>query len=242
MRILVISDIHANLPALQAVLANAPEHDAIWNLGDTVGYGSQPNECLDLLVEAGANPSLVGNHDLAAVGLLPIGWFNVFAAQAAGWTTMQLTEANRFLIRSSYTSETLGDFYLVHGSPRDPARAYVQTLDDALDALGAVAAKYVLCGHTHVPMLAELVPGARPVARSVEAGVPYSIAGMRALVNPGSIGQPRDGDPRAAFVLLDTDAMTVTWHRVSYDVRAAQRGILDAGLPRELATRLERGR
>lgn len=242
MRILVVSDIHANLPALEAVIAKAPSHEAIWNLGDTAGYGAQPNECLDLIAELGAYPSLVGNHDLAAVGLLPIGWFNVYAAQAAAWTTMQLTEENRFRIRSSFTSESIGEFFLVHGSPRDPAREYVQTLDDAVDSLGAVAAKWVLCGHTHVPMLAEMAPGARPVLRSIEPEVPYSVAGMRALINPGSTGQPRDGDPRASVVLLDTDASTVTWHRIPYDVQASQRAILAAGLPRELATRLERGR
>ncbi len=242
MRILVISDVHANLPALEAVLARAPSYDAIWNLGDTVGYGASPNECLDLLTETGANPSLVGNHDLAAVGLLPIGWFNVYAAQAAGWTTMQLTEENRFRIRSGFTSESIGEWFLVHGSPRDPARDYVQTVDDAVDALGAVAARFVLCGHTHVPMLVELRPGSPANARTVEPGTPYSLAGTRALINPGSVGQPRDRDPRASVVLLDTDTHHVTWHRIAYDIAAAQRAILTAGLPGELAKRLERGR
>lgn len=242
MKILVLSDIHANLPALEAVISAAPAYDAIWNLGDTVGYGAQPNECLDLVSKLGAAPSLVGNHDLAAVGLIPIGWFNVYAAQAAGWTSLQLTEANRFRIRSGFTSESAGDFYLVHGSPRDQARDYVQTLDDAVSSLGAVSARYVLCGHTHVPMLAELVPGQPPHLRPIKPGVPYSIAGMRALINPGSVGQPRDGDPRASVILLDTDALTVTWLRFPYNVGAAQRSIVEAGLPQELASRLERGR
>ncbi|HET9660539.1 MAG TPA: metallophosphoesterase family protein [Thermomicrobiales bacterium] len=242
MKILVLSDVHANLPALESALASAPVHDAIWSLGDTVGYGANPNECLDLLAGAGAEPALVGNHDLAAVGLLPIGWFNVFAAQAAGWTSMQLTEENRFRIRSSFTSASVGEHYLVHGSPRDPARDYVQTLDDATDALGAVAARVVFCGHTHVPMLVELQSGGASHMRTVEPGVPYSLAGMRALINPGSVGQPRDHDPRASVVLLDTDSQRVTWHRFRYDVVAAQRAILDAGLPAELAKRLERGR
>lgn len=242
MKILVLSDVHANLPALEAVLASAPAHDAIWNLGDTVGYGANPNECLDLLGSVGADPYLVGNHDLAAVGLLPIGWFNVYAAQAAGWTSMQLTEENRFRIRSSFTSESIGEYFLVHGSPRDPARDYVQTLDDAVDSLGAVAARVVFCGHTHVPMLAEISPGDQPKLRSIEPGAPYSLSGMRALVNPGSVGQPRDRDPRASVVLFDTNTQQVTWHRVQYDVATAQRAIASAGLPRELAKRLESGR
>lgn len=242
MRILVVSDVHGNLPALRAVLDAAPAHDALWSLGDTVGYGGSPNECLDLLAEAGADPALVGNHDLAAVGLLPIGWFNVYAAQAADWTSMQLTEENRFRIRSGFTTATIGSFYLVHGSPRDPARDYVQTLDDALDALGAVAERSILCGHTHVPMLAEIRPGVAPTLHRIEPGVAYPIGGMRALINPGSVGQPRDGDPRASSLLLDTEAQTVTWWRRAYDLQAAQRAILDAGLPRELAIRLERGR
>jgi len=242
MRILVISDIHANLPALEAVLDGAPAHDAIWNLGDTVGYGAHPNECLDLVINTGVNPSLVGNHDLAAVGLLPIKWFNVFAATAAGWTSAQLTAENTFRIRASYTSESVGKFHLVHGSPRDPARDYVQTLDDAADSLGAVAAQFVLCGHTHVPMLAELDPASGPRLIRVEPGTEYSLAGKRALLNPGSVGQPRDSDPRAAAMLLDSDALTATWLRVPYDIERAQAAILDAGLPKELATRLARGR
>ncbi len=242
MRILVVSDVHGNLPALRSVLDSAPDHDALWNLGDTVGYGANPNECLDLLAAAGADPALVGNHDLAAVGLLPIGWFNMYAAQAAGWTSMQLTEENRFRIRSSFTSATVGDVYLVHGSPDDPARDYVQTLDDAVNALGSVAARHVFCGHTHVPMLAQIVSGSGPVLRRIDPGVPWSLAGTRSLVNPGSVGQPRDGDSRASSLLLDTDAQTVTWLRRAYDIGAAQRAIRTAGLPIELASRLDRGR
>jgi predicted phosphodiesterase len=242
MRILVVSDVHANLPALQSVLDAAPEHDALWSLGDTVGYGAHPNECLDLLVAAGADPALVGNHDLAAVGLLPLGWFNNLAAQAAGWTSMQLTEENRFRIRSSFTSISVGHFFLVHGSPMDPARDYVQTLDDAEASLGAVAVPIVLCGHTHMPMLVELAPGRSPGMIDVEPGVAYSFGGCRALINPGSVGQPRNGDPRASALLLDTNDETAIWLRVAYDVEAAQRAILAAGLPRDLATRLSRGR
>ena len=242
MRILVLSDVHANLPALDAVLNGAPAYDAIWNLGDTVGYGANPNECLERLTDAGMNRTLVGNHDLAAVGLMPIKWFNVHAATAAAWTSAQLTEENKFRIRSSYTSESIGQFYLVHGSPRDPARDYVQSLDDAVNALTAVAAAFVLCGHTHVPMLAELGPVEDPRLVRVEPGRDYSLNGKRTLLNPGSVGQPRDGDPRAATLLLDTDGPTARWIRTAYDVEQAQRAILTEGLPKELAARLARGR
>jgi diadenosine tetraphosphatase ApaH/serine/threonine PP2A family protein phosphatase len=242
MRVLVVSDVHGNLPAIEAVLDGAPDHDAIWNLGDTVGYGAHPNECIALLHEAGAHPSLVGNHDLAAVGLLPIKWFNAYAATAAGWTMTQLTEANRFRIRSSYTTESVGSFLLVHASPRDPARDYVQSLDDAVDSLGAVPEQFVLCGHTHVPMLAEIDPGTGSSLAQIEPDVTYSFGGKRALLNPGSVGQPRDGDPRAAALLLETDGQTATWIRFRYDVERAQRAIREAGLPKELAARLSRGR
>jgi diadenosine tetraphosphatase ApaH/serine/threonine PP2A family protein phosphatase len=242
MRILVVSDVHANLPALEAVLNGAPEHDAIWNLGDTVGYGAHPNESLELLDAVGAHPFLVGNHDLAAVELLPIKWFNANAATAARWTSNQLTDENRFRIRTSFTSEVAGAFYLVHGSPRDPARDYVQSLDDAVDSLGAVAERFVLCGHTHVPMLAEIDPEIGANLVRVVPETTYSLQGKRALLNPGSIGQPRDGDARASALLLDTEGLTATWIRVPYDIEHAQRAILDAGLPKELATRLSRGR
>ncbi len=242
MKVLVLSDVHANLPALEAVLEAAPPHDALWSLGDAVGYGANPNECIHRLMQAGANPALVGNHDLAAVGLMPIKWFNAHAATAAGWTSMQLTDENRFLIRASFTSESLGQFLLVHGSPRDPARDYVLSLDDAVDSLKAVAAQFVLCGHTHVPMLAELAPevGARLV--EIEPGTEYFLSGKRALMNPGSVGQPRDGDARASMLLLDTGDLSATWLRVPYDIERAQRAILTAGLPKELALRLARGR
>lgn len=242
MRILVLADVHANLPALEAMLAGAPEHDAIWNLGDTTGYGARPNECLDLLAQVGAQPSLVGNHDLAAVGLLPIKWFNVFAATAAGWTSTQLTDENIFRIRSSYTSESVGPYFLVHGSPKDPARDYVQSLDDAADALGAVAAPYIMCGHTHVPMLAQTTGANSLELVNILENIAYPLGGKRALLNPGSVGQPRDGDPRSSALLLNTDALSATWFRVPYDVERAQREITDAGLPKELANRLARGR
>jgi predicted phosphodiesterase len=242
MRILVLSDVHANLPALEAVLAAAPAHDAIWNLGDTVGYGAQPNECMDRLVEAGAAPSLAGNHDLAAVGLLPIKWFNAYAATAAGWTSLQLTSENVLRIRQSFTSETIGKYYLVHGAPRDPARSYVQTLQDAVDAIEAVDAQVVLCGHTHVPMLVEIESFEGPRGLSIDANVPYFLQGKRCLLNPGSVGQPRDGDPRASAIFLDTDSETATWIRVPYDIEQAQVLILAAGLPSQLATRLQTGR
>lgn len=242
MRILVVADIHANLPALEAVLEAAPPFDALWNLGDTVGYGASPNECLDRVFEIGAAPILAGNHDLAAVGLLPIKWFNIYAATAAGWTSVQLSETNQFRIRSSTSFETSGQFYLVHGSPRDPARDYVQTLHDAADSLRAVSSRFVLCGHTHVPMLVTIEAGSEPQLVELHPGETHRLTGMRALLNPGSVGQPRDGDARAAALLLDTDGESAIWLRFPYDVERAQRAILDAGLPRELAMRLARGR
>lgn len=242
MRILVISDVHANLAALEAVLDSAPVHDAVWSLGDTVGYGAQPNECIDRLAESGASPSLVGNHDLAAVGLMPIKWFNAYAAAAATWTSAQLTAENRFRIRSGFTSESVGQFYLVHGSPRDPARDYVLTQEDAVMSLGAVAAQVILCGHTHVPMLVEVDPVTGPQWIRIERDTPYRLGGKRSLLNPGSVGQPRDGDSRAAALVLDTDELTASWVRIAYDIERTKRSILAEGLPGELAARLSYGK
>lgn len=242
MKILVVSDIHGNLPALESVLSAAVPYDTIWNLGDTVGYGAHPNECLETVEAAGATVKLAGNHDLAAVGLLPIKWFNVFAAQAIGWTTLRLSEANRLEIRSSQSEQRVGQWLLIHGSPQDAASDYIQTLDDAERALRSVEDQYILCGHTHVPMLVEQLPGERPRRVAIELGRPYRLAGRRAVLNPGSIGQPRDGDPRASAMVIDSLERTATWLRVSYDVESAAAAIRSEGLPAALADRLFRGR
>jgi predicted phosphodiesterase len=240
MRVAVISDVHANYHALQAVLrdVDADGVDAIWCLGDTVGYGPRPNECCDAVQERSEH-SLVGNHDLVVLGELNVGDFNDEAAAAARWTADVLTaEAHDFLERL----EPLGHLHgvdLFHASARDPVWEYVLTEEAARATLELAKAPLVLVGHSHVALAiahdgGEIVGGLAPRGTEVE------LEG-RWLLNPGSVGQPRDGDPRAAWLLLDLGRSRAVFHRVPYPVRRTQDEMRARGLPETLASRLERG-
>jgi diadenosine tetraphosphatase ApaH/serine/threonine PP2A family protein phosphatase len=225
MKVLVISDVHANLVALDAVLADAGEVDAIWNLGDTVGYGPKPRECLDKMVDLFANPVLVGNHDLAA-----------------RWTSLQLGMDHRAYLNALPAVTLAGAYTLAHGSPRSPVWEYITTPQNATENFGFFDTDVCFIGHTHVAMgaiLREEGPMAE-VFPLVDGQVIDLLAG-RHLVNPGSVGQPRDRDPRAAYAILDTDLGSLTAHRVEYDIAATQRQMAMANLPDVLVTRLSHG-
>lgn len=251
MRILLISDIHANLEALDACLAAAPPYDAVANLGDIVGYGASPNEVVDKARELGTI-FVRGNHDKAATGLMELDDFNPMAAAAAIWTNNELREENFEWLRAlPHGPVQLPDFpqvQLVHGSPNDEDE-YVVSLGDALAPLITLTAPLTFFGHTHLQggffANGTSADGFRPEYRTV--GKAESVALQlkpenRYLINPGSVGQPRDGDWRAAFGLYDTEAQVVHFHRTPYNLKSAQDRIFDAKLPPRLATRLAAGR
>jgi diadenosine tetraphosphatase ApaH/serine/threonine PP2A family protein phosphatase len=240
-RVAVISDIHANGQALQAVLADVDGSrvDELWCLGDVVGYGPDPNGCCAIVRERAAL-CLVGNHDLAALGAVGTEDFNAEAAAATEWTRAQLDDESRAFLSGLEPQGARDGVELFHASPLDPVWDYVLTYQGALLALEATTAPLVLVGHTHVPIAMALEGGAAGGGHAV-AGTVTELGGTRRLLNPGSVGQPRDGDPRAAWLLLDLDAGTAGFRRVGYPVAETQAAMHAAGLPPALAQRLEHG-
>ena len=241
MRIAVISDIHANLHALDAVLA-AVDREApaeLWCLGDVVGYGPRPNECCER-VRARAARALVGNHDLAVLGELDIGDFTADAAAAAEWSRTVLTPEAREFLSSLRPQATAHGVELYHGSARDPVWEYVLDGWTALATLELASADLVLVGHSHVALQIALRDGALGGGLA-PGGTQLELAGARWVLNPGSVGQPRDGDADAAWLLLDLDERRAEFRRTPYDVEGTQREIREAGLPDALAARLRSG-
>jgi predicted phosphodiesterase len=250
-RILLLSDIHANLEALDASLAAAPSYDAVVNLGDIVGYGASPNEVTER--SRGLGKTFVrGNHDKAATGVMELDDFNPMAAAAAIWTRSELTLENLDWLRSLPHGPVLlpefPDVQLVHGSPTDEDE-YVVSLGDALAPLITLTMPLTFFGHTHLQggffANGSSADGFRPEYRTV--GQAESVAlqlksSARYLINPGSVGQPRDGDWRAAFALYDTETQVVYFHRTPYNLKSAQDRIFAANLPPRLAIRLAAGR
>ena len=243
MRVAVISDVHANLYALEAVLGeiDREQPERIWCLGDTVGYGPRPNECC-ALVEERSDLVLVGNHDLVALGSADVALeeFNPEAAAASIWTGEQLTEESRTFLEGLEATAAPEGAQLFHGSPRDPVWDYVLTELVALESLMMTEAPLVLVGHSHVATALKLH------AESLQGGqAPNGFEAQldegRWLLNPGSVGQPRDGDPDAAFLELDLGARRARFRRVAYPVERTQKEIRERGLPDSLAERLAHG-
>jgi diadenosine tetraphosphatase ApaH/serine/threonine PP2A family protein phosphatase len=240
LRAAVISDIHGNLYALQAVLdALDDAADEIWCLGDVVGYGPRPNPCCTLVRERAA-VGLAGNHDLGVLGTLDLDEFSFDAAFSARWTRGVLTEESRSYLAALPSQARADHAELFHGSPSDPVWDYVLTMEGALDALERTEAPVVLVGHSHAALAiglddVRLEGGLAPDGREID------LSHGRWLLNPGSVGQPRDGDPRAAFLLLDFDAQRARFHRVPYPVERTQAEIRERNLPDALAERLAHG-
>ncbi|MEO5965389.1 MAG: metallophosphoesterase family protein [Candidatus Limnocylindrales bacterium] len=239
MRVAVLSDIHANLAALDAVLAAVPSVDEVWQLGDVVGYGPDPDAVVARLRDVGAK-GVRGNHDAAAIGALEIESFNVDARRAMEWTRAAIGEDTRAWLAALPERLEREDFTLVHGSPRDPIWEYVTSTPVARAGIAAMDTTSGLHGHTHVPV-AYLEHDGTLETMSPGAGSRITLDGHRALLNPGSVGQPRDGIPAASWLLLDTDAGAATWHRTAYDVAGVQRAMAAAGLPERLVARLAFG-
>ena len=240
MRYAVLSDIHANLEALQAVLADAaPRTDALVCLGDLVGYGADPAACIEL-VAARAEAIVSGNHEHAVAGLIDLDWFNAYARAAAEWTRARVDDDHRAYLASLPLVAQLGDATLVHASPDRPDEwEYLLTAQDGFDAFGAFTTRLCFVGHSHLAgawSLGSSGPEHRPGAVDLELE-----RGRRYLVNVGSVGQPRDRDPRAAYAIWDVERGTIAVRRVVYDVATARDKILRGGLPRFLADRLAWG-
>ena len=238
MRVCVLSDVHSNLPALEAVLAAAAPYDALWQLGDVVGYGPQPNEVVARLAEEHA-VGVRGNHDSAALGELATDTFNDAAREAVEWTAGQLDDAARQWLGKLPLRDEQPPFTLVHGSPRDPTWEYVFSPAAARGNLDAFATTHCLVGHTHVPLVFR--DSGRRLETLVPNGAALALDERRTLLNPGSVGQPRDGDPRACGMLIDTEALSVEWLRVEYPFERVQKLMAGAGLPQRLAARLALG-
>ncbi len=253
MRLAIISDIHSNLPALEAALDDIQDAEVedVWCLGDVVGYGAQPDECAALVAER-CGLCLVGNHDLAVLDELDVSTFSPAAAAAVRWTQETAKKATLDFLAGLEPADETHDVALYHASPRDPVWEYVLWPDQAAECIGIQAARVSLVGHSHVALffvmsqdhLPPEVPGEAievpDAARGAQAGggTKLDLSNGRWLLNPGSVGQPRDGDPRAAWLELDTDPWHATYHRVEYAIDRAADAITATDLPDHLAQRL----
>jgi predicted phosphodiesterase len=239
MRIAVLSDIHANLPALDAVLKAIGSVDVVWHLGDVVGYGPEPDAVVARLGEVGA-VGVRGNHDAAAVGGREIEWFNPEARAAMEWTKRAIGPPTRAWLAALPERLVEGPFTLVHGSPRDPTWEYITSVPVARANLAALTTRYGLHGHTHVPIAYREDDGrVEPITPG--DGSVLGLDARKTLINPGSVGQPRDGDPTASWLVIDSDRERCTWRRVAYDIASVQAAMIDAALPSRLVDRLSYG-
>jgi predicted phosphodiesterase len=242
MRVAVISDVHGNFHALAAVLAELAREppDAVWCLGDVVGYGPRPNRCC-AEVRAIADVCLAGNHDLGVLGAIDLAEFTHDAAASARWTRSVLSEESRGFLEGLRPATELPDAGadLYHASPRDPVWEYVLDGEAVVAAFERTTAPLVVIGHSHVPLAA--AQGEDVVAAHAPDGTTVDLSGGRWLVNPGSVGQPRDGDPRAAYLLIDLAEKFAAFRRVAYPIEETQREMRERGLPEALASRLAHG-
>lgn len=242
MRILVISDIHANFTAFEAVLAHCDgEWDFVWCLGDVVGYGPDPNECVDRLKEL-PQLCLAGNHDWAALNRLDVRTFNPDARRAVEWTQATLTDENTRWLEALPVTFVIGEYTLVHASPREPIWEYI--LEPSVAALNFphFETPYCFVGHTHQPVIYTVSDESGDAASALpHYNEPRTLNGQRQIINPGSIGQPRDQNPDAAYGILDMTTSVFEHRRIPYNVKAVQRRMLDFNMPERLITRLEHG-
>ena len=245
MRAAVISDIHSNRHALESVLTavDAAGVDEVWCLGDMVGYGAEPDACTALIRER-SSVCLVGNHDLAVLGALDISTFSEAAAAAVEWTRANVSEETLEFLASLEPTASKSGVGLFHASPRDPVWEYVLSGDQAEAGFEAQEERVGLIGHSHIALFFVRAEQARGYAQGAQAedGTEIEIGEGEWLLNPGSVGQPRDGNPRAAWLELDTETWVARYHRQEYDIQGAAAAIRAAGLPDLLAERLEVGR
>ncbi|MEX0781934.1 MAG: metallophosphoesterase family protein [Dehalococcoidia bacterium] len=242
MRVALLSDIHANRTALEAILEHAAAggYDALWVAGDVVGYGPDPNAVVERLGEEGAL-CVMGNHDAATLGRLPLEQFNELAAAAVRWTQDHTSEGTRTYLAGLPEVRQEGEFTIVHGTLRQPLWEYMSTREAAEAHLKLQRTPFSVVGHTHHQLIASL-DGKRLLSRTPEEDEICPLGEGPSVVNPGGAGQPRDLDPRVGYALLDLEALSVQFLKVPYDIAATQRRMREAGLPELLAARLAVGR
>lgn len=236
MRLAVLSDIHANAPALEAALESVGDFDQLWVLGDIVGYGPHPDAVVERLRAADA-VAVQGNHDAAVLGRIPTGTFNDLARAAVRWTAETMKPHNLAWLGDLPELRVEGDFTLAHGSPRDPIWEYLFSIPAARINLGAFETPYCIVGHTHHQLTFRDDHG-QVDALLADASTTLTLDERRCILNPGSVGQPRDGDPRACAMTIDTDSNLVEWLRFDYDIEAIVADIRSLPLPGRLADRL----
>jgi diadenosine tetraphosphatase ApaH/serine/threonine PP2A family protein phosphatase len=242
MRIALLSDVHGNLPAFEAVLADVDESgaDEIWCLGDLVGYGAQPDGCVQLARER-CDLCLAGNHDLVVTGDIDIADFSSTAAAAARWTRETISEEALSFLRGLEPAEPRGEIGLYHASPRDPVWEYVLSHWQADECMDLMEPRVGAVGHSHVALWFHRTGDGTVEGAPARDGLEHDLSHGEWLLNPGGVGQPRDNDPRAAWLLLDTEGWKAHWRRVEYPIDEAARAIEEAGLPQALADRLYNG-
>jgi predicted phosphodiesterase len=240
-RVAVLTDIHANLPAAEAVLAEIDGADVeeTWCLGDVVGYGAQPDACARLVAER-CDLCLVGNHDLAVLGEIDTDVFSAAAAAAVEWTRSNCDRETISFLEGLEPADEGREVGLYHASPRDPVWEYVLAVDQAKECMDEQSGRVSLIGHSHIALFFSdgVGPNGSPAGSHAEAGRELDLGEGRWLLNPGSVGQPRDGDPRGAWLELDTEGWRCTYRRVRYEIDKAAEAIRAAGLPELLADRL----
>jgi diadenosine tetraphosphatase ApaH/serine/threonine PP2A family protein phosphatase len=243
MRYAIIADIHANLVAFTAVLDDIDGRggvEEVWCLGDVVGYGPDPHQCIELLCRYN-HVCVAGNHDWAAIGKLDTSDFNPDAAAACRWTGQQLTAEDIRYLESLPLVIDRGDFTLVHGSPREPIWEYLLSTTSARVNFACFQSQFCLVGHSHVPLIFEYSEDGACSFSQFPAGGVLRLAQNRLIINPGGVGQPRDGDPRASYAIYDSEAGTISLHRIPYDIEATQARMVEYRLPMRLVARLNYG-
>ena len=241
MKILIISDIHANLTALEAVLKAAGNFDAVWCLGDLVGYGPDPNECVLRIRQLPDLVCILGNHDAAVLDQIDVTSFNPEARMVLQWTQQVLNPASIEFLHALPEKAVVDHVTLVHGSPRQPVWEYLLDTRTATLNFAFFETPYCFVGHTHLPVMYYLAEESRSARLNIPENFTQIVLAPRTILNPGSVGQPRDRDPRAAYAILDMDEYSCEFHRVAYDIEAVQARMRTAALPERHIQRLSAG-
>jgi len=242
-RYAIIADIHANLAAFTAVLSNIERRggvEEVWCLGDVVGYGPDPHQCIELLRQYN-HVCLAGNHDWAAIGKLSLSEFNPDAAVACRWTAQQLSPEDVDYLESLPLVIEKGDFTLVHGSPREPIWEYLLSIGSAKENFAYFQSQFCLVGHSHVPLVFRYSQTGACSFSPFSINIGLVLGKSRLIINPGGVGQPRDGDPRASYAIYDSETRMVRLYRVPYDIDVTQNRMVKHNLPMRLVARLSCG-